>query len=353
NECGPRAFPALFRIYISDQANWVLPSPLRIAFISLSALWLRIFGMTYFSLSSLSLFSYLLMLGVSYYFAKKYFGERYALFFVVLIGFSPLNMAMARRALLDSTANLFLVSSMWLFFDMLEDRKKFKHVFFTAIYAIAILMKESAVLLIPVFISYLFIRKYGLKKDVMRNDFLSASIYPAAITAAIYLIASGSVSNVLKIARIIISSPATNQYAVLYCSGSWIRYITDFFLISPLVLLFALGFIISYLSSKKRDVKIAYFLIVTVVYYLILNLFAKNIRYAMLLDIPLRLFALGAVLRLTENRGGKYRHLYAPIIILALAAYDYMSFYRLFIADGIYDPVSALLLSARGIALPR
>ncbi len=278
NEYGPGIFPAFFKTYIDDQSNWAFPNPLRIAFISLSALWLKIFGMTYFSLSSLSLFSYLLTLGVSYYFAKKYFGKKYALLFAVLAGFSPLSMAMARRALLDSTANLFLVSSMWLFFDMLEDRKKFKYGVFTAVYAAAILMKESAVLLAPVFISYLLVRKYGLKKDTRGSDFLCAGAYPAAITAVVYLTASGSPLNVLKTAGIIIHYPAVNQYAVLYCSGSWPRYITDFFLISPLVLPLALGFIISYFFLKKRDDKTAYFLTITLAYYVFLNFFAKNIR---------------------------------------------------------------------------
>lgn len=350
NEYGPGVFPALFRIYINDQSNWVFPNPLRIAFISLCALWMRIFGMTYFSLSSLSLFSYLLMLGISYYFAKKYFGGKYALFFAVLIGFSPLNMAMARRALSDSTANLFMVSSLWFFFDMLEDRKRIKHALFTGIYAVSALMKESAALLAPVFIFYLLIRKYALKKNTVLNDFLSASIYPAAITSTIYLIASGSLSNVLKISEIIISSPAANQYAILYCSGSWLRYITDFFLISPLVLLLALGFIVSYFFSKKRDDKMVYFLTVTLGYYLLLNFFAKNMRYAMLLDNLLRLFAVGIVLRLAGNRSGRRGRLYAPIVILVMAACDYMSFHQLFVAGGIYDPVGALLLGARGIA---
>lgn len=153
-------------------------------------------------------------------------------------------------------------------------------------------------------------------------------------------------TTILKTAGIIISSPSTNEYAILYCSGPWYRYIIDFFLTSPLILLLGLGFVILSFFSKKLDDKIIYFAAAGLVYYLFLSLFAKNIRYAMLLDIPLRLFAVSMVLRLTENIPGRYARLYAPLIILALAVYDYASFYNLFIASGIYDPVHALLLGA-------
>jgi 4-amino-4-deoxy-L-arabinose transferase-like glycosyltransferase len=289
------------------------------------------------------------MLGISYYFSRKYFGEKFALLFSILLAFSPINMAMARRALVDMPANLFLAASLWLFFDMLEQRKKFKCAAFTAIYTIAILMKESAVLLATAFVFYLLIRKYVLKKDTSHNDFLCAAVYPSVITAIIYLIVAGSPATILKTARIIITSPSTNQYAIVYCSGSWLRYIADFFLISPWVLLLAVGFIISYFSVKKRDDKILYFMAVTLAYYLILNLFAKNLRYAMLLDIPIRLFAASAVLWFSRTRSGRYDYLYALLVIIAIAAYDYALFYKFFIVNGIYDPVTALLLKARAI----
>lgn len=349
SENGIKAIPSLFGNYISNQKDWVYPNPLRIAFILISALWVKIFGVSYLGLSALSLFSYLLTLSVSYYFARKYFGGRMALFFSILLGFSPLGMAMARRALLDAPANLFAAASLWLFFDMIEDRKPWKGAVFMLCYAAAILMKETAVLLMPVFISYLFWRRHRSNKGVYPGDILCASIYPALIAAGAYLLAAGSLPNILNVIKIIISFPATNEYVISYCSGPWTRYITDFFVISPPVFLLAAAFFARYFFLKQKDGKITYFVISAIIYFILLNFFAKNIRYAILLDTPIRLFAAVMITEAAGKTCGKYARAAAYLAVFVIAAYDYASFYKFFIINGIYDPVSILLLRARGI----
>ncbi len=144
------------------------------------------------------------------------------------------------------------------------------------------------------------------------------------------------------------SSPAANKYAILYCSGSWMRYMLDFFIISPPVLLLAAAFFIGYLFAGRRDGKIAYFSVTAILYFVFLNFFAKNIRYAMLLDMPIRLFAVLAVTALTDKVCGKYARLAAWLIVSAIAVCDYAAFHNFFIIHKIYDPVSVLLLRARG-----
>ncbi len=340
-------FPELFKSYISNNRNWIFPNPLRIAFIAISALWVGIFGKTYIALSSLSLFCYLLTLGISYYFSKKYFGKTVALLFSILLAFSPLNMAMARRALLDSAANFFLIFSLWMFFDMLNDRKRFKYFIFVIIFTSAILVKETSVLLIPIFILYLLVRKYGLKKKLYLNDLLSVSIYPCLIAGAVYLIASGTPFRALDVIRIILASPSTNRYAVLYCAGPWFRYIVDFVLLSPWVFILAAGFFFNFVSSKERREELLYLSIVFVFYFFILNFFAKNVRYAMLLDMPLRLFSVLMILRIMESRLSRYARTFTYLAVIAIAVYDYLSFYNLFVAYGIYDPVSIKMLEIR------
>ena len=344
---GFSAFPRLFKGYISDSQNWLFPNPLRVAFIAISALWMGIFGKTYMALSSLSFFCYLLSLGVSYYFSKKYFGKTVALLFSILLAFSPLNMAMARRALLDSAANFFLIFSVWIFFDMLNDRKRFKYFVFVILFTSAILVKETSVLLIPIFVSYLLIRKYALKKKLYLNDFLSASIYPCLIAGIVYLLAAGTPSYILRVIRIILASPSTSSYAVRYCAGPWFRYIVDFILLSPLVFLLAAGFFFNFLSSKERREELLYFSIILVFYFFILNFFARNVRYAMLLDTPLRLFSVLMISRIAENRLGRYTRTFTYVAVIAIAIYGYLSFYNLFIVYGVYDPVSISMLKVR------
>ena len=88
---GLSGFNELFKGYLEHQEHWLYPSPLRAGFIILSAVWLKIFGQSFINLAYLSLFCYVLFLGVAYYFSRKYLGEQLALLFVILLAFSPLQ----------------------------------------------------------------------------------------------------------------------------------------------------------------------------------------------------------------------------------------------------------------------
>ncbi len=343
NENGCPFFPALFKIYISDTRNWIFPNPLRVAFIAISAIWVGIFGKTYTALSFLSLFSYLLTLAISYYFSAKYFGKRIALLFTALLAFSPLYMAMARRALADSTANFFSVLSLWLLFDMVNDRKRHKHFIFAVVFTLAILTKETAVLLSIVFVPYLLVRKYALKKEVLINDLLCATVYPFLAAGAVYLMASCSISHTAEVIKIILVSPSTNRYAILYSSGPWFRYIVDFILLSPWTFLLATGFFFAHFLTKENHEKTLYFSMVFVLYFCSFNFFAKNIRYVMLLDVPIRLFCVLMITKIIENRSIRYGHIFLYIFVMSIALYDYLSFRNLFVIYGIYDPASSML----------
>lgn len=348
---GLSAFHKIFQDHIDGKENWLCANPLRVAYIFMSAGWMRLFGETYLALSSLSLFCYLLTLGISYYFSKKYFGNMTALLFSTLLAFSPLNMAMARRALVDVPANLFAVLSVWLFFNFLHNRDKIKYICVIVSYAIAILMREVLIFLAPVFIVYLCVRKYSFKKEAYLNDFLSISIYPYLIVLATYLIAAGGPLRLLDAIAIKINatSPAINKYALLYCAGPWFRYIVDFILLSPWTTLLTIGFFFKYFTSKERDERILYFVVILIFYLMLLNLFIKNVRYAMLLDTPVRLFAVLMISEIANNTCGKRARMATYLAVLAVAAYDYASFYKFFIINGIYDPINMLMLVGRGI----
>ncbi|MDP3786416.1 MAG: glycosyltransferase family 39 protein, partial [Candidatus Omnitrophota bacterium] len=158
-EHGLGGFTDLFKNYIENQRDWLYSNPLRIGFITLSSVWLKIFGYSFLNLAYFSLFSFCVFLIISFYFASKYFDDKTALLLAILLAFSPLNMAMARRALLDSTFNLFCILSIWLFFDLLKKRTTLKYILFILIYSFTILVKETGVLLSIFFLLYLIFYK--------------------------------------------------------------------------------------------------------------------------------------------------------------------------------------------------
>ncbi len=341
-EHGIRGFPDLFKNYIQDQRDWLYPNPLRAGFIILSSAWLKISGYSFLNLATLSLFSFCVFLVVSFYFARKYFDEKIALLFTALLAFSPLNMAMARRALLDSTFNLFCVLSIWLFFDLLKKNSRIKHVLFILIYSFTILVRETGVLLSVFFVIYLILHKN-------KKHLLSVTLFPFLIVGPAYILLAGGAPNVLNTIKIILASPGHNEYAILLCSGPWFRYIIDYILLSPWVVILSLGFIFRHLAAKDRDEIVSYFLLATVTLFFSFNFFAKNVRYVMMLDTPMRLFSVLILKKLFEARFPKQAFILISLAVIAISVFDYLNFCDLFVSGGIYDPVSYWLLRAKHI----
>lgn len=345
-EKGLCGFPILFKNYIDNQQHWVYPNPLRAGFIILSAAWLRIFGYSFLNLAYLSLFSYFIFLLLSFYFVKKYFGDKIALLFIILLAFSPLNMAMARRALTDATTNLFTFTSIWLFFENLQERKTYKIFLFILIYTFTILIKENSVLLSPFFVFYILIRKHLFKDSLKSRDFLGLALIPCVIAGAVYFTLAGNISYVIDTARIIISSPSYNQYAIFFGSGPWYRYLIDFMLLSPWVCILAISFALNYITKNERKEEISYLLLLSISLLFLYNFFTKNVRYLIILDMPIRLFAILMLSELTEllfkNKSAKA----LVFLVVAIAFFDYYNFNYLFLRHGIYDPVSQYLLKA-------
>jgi 4-amino-4-deoxy-L-arabinose transferase-like glycosyltransferase len=339
-------FPQLFREYIGHEENWLFPNPLRIGHILISASFVNIFGETFQSLVWLSFVSYLLALIIVFLFARKYFEEKTALCLTALLAFSPLMMGLARRALMDSTATLFSLLSVWLFLDLLRKRSGMHAALFILLFSCSILVKEAAILLGPAFLVYLVFHKYTFKHPVSVRDVLSVTVFPFILVSIAYMAAAGNLQAVVSTMQIVLTSPGNNRYALQFGEGPWFRYIVDFMLLSPVICIFSLGFVAWYLTSEEKDERVVYFLTITVCLIFFFNLFTKNIRYVMMLDMPLRLFASLMIIKIAENRIPKHSGLIIFITVLTICAFDYMHFLRLFIQEGVYDPVSARLLKA-------
>jgi len=344
---GVGSFPGIFSDFVHNKANWIFPSPLRVAYIALGGAWLRLFGPSYIALSWLSLCCYCGALAVSFCFGRKYYGGMTALLFSVLLAFSPLNMAMARRALVDGPANLCAIVSVWLLYDAAGERGGMRRAMFVGVYAIAILMKEVLVLLAPVFAIYLAIGKCMKKQQLPLRDLLLMTVCPPFLALAVCVLASGDAASVFKVIRIIISSPAVNRYANLYCSGGWIRYVVDFILLSPWVCILAIGYFFSQMCMPQRREADRYFSVLGVCYFFFLIFFVKNVRYAMLLDMPLRLFAVLMIQRLAETYAPRHAIVVCALCVASISLFDYILFYNIFVIHTLYDPVSIYLLWER------
>lgn len=345
---GISGFPDLFKIYFENPQHRITQNPLRVGYIILAAIWLKIFGYSFINLALLSLFFYGSFLITAFYFVKKYFKEQIAFLFIILQAFSPLNMAMARRALADSAVNLFILVAIWFFWENLKKRRGHRTVSFILIYAFTILIKEGSILLTPFFFLFILIRKVIFKKAIKWGDFLFDTFFSFSVAGIIYIVLAGGASQFINTMISVVTSPKINPYSI-FCSGPWFRYLIDFILLSPWVCILAIGFFMNYVLKKEWREEVLYLLIFCLFFLFSYSFLVKNVRYLIFLDMPMRLFAVLMLDELTKRFFKRGRIIILLGLILSISLIDYRTFYYFFVKLGIYDPVSIWFLQASHI----
>ncbi|MCE9593241.1 MAG: glycosyltransferase family 39 protein [Planctomycetes bacterium] len=352
---GPSAFPGLFTEYLGDPAAQRVPNPLRVLYIVASAGWCGLFGASFASLSSLSLACHLLTVLVTFAAARKYFGEARALVFACTLALSPLLSGLARRALMDSFATLTLGLAIWSFLAWTRDfASRRRALLFAATLFVALTTKENHVLFVPAFVIFLVWLAFGRRERVPWRVAAAAFGVPSVLAGLVFVGAAGGFEPLVSMLRVIIASPATNKYAQRFGDGPWYRYIIDFLMLSPWITLASLGAAGAVLLGRAlRGREALEFLVVLVVVGLaMLALFTKNVRYLAFLEIAWRGLAAAFLFELF-GRFGARAALWGGLALGAVAcAVDAATFRFLFLANGLYDPITAALLSLRDIVQP-
>ena len=345
---GVSGFPLLFEQWTANPKSWLFPPPSRVGFIVVSAAWAQLFGANYHALQCLSLASHLLLVVLNYVFARRRFGEPRALFIGVLVGFSPLLMGLSRLALTDAFNALTMTTTVWLFLELLDDpRSLVRSILFTAALAFMVLAKELSVLLVVPFIGFVLYERFVRKVPHDLGRIALCFGAAGAVAAPIFVIAAGSVGKLIETTRLVLASPSTNSYALGYGNGPWSRAIIDYMIFSPWPTLLAIGWFFAValrLRAGRYERDSVYLGFVAGILILLLSFFTKNIRYTVVLELPIRVFA---VLLLAEILGGFRRPatvLLGALAVTTLCWIDWRSFELVWVTWRCYDPVTNFLV---------
>ena len=351
HERGLSAFPGLFEKWNADEASWIFPPPSRIGFIVVSALWAGLFGPTLFALQALSITSHLLGSLVNYLFARRHLGEPRALYVGVLWAWSPLLMGLSRLALTDSFIALCTSLTVWLFIELVQAPASRRRLMaFAVALAFMVLVKELTVLLTVPFIAFVLIERFWRREPLEVPTFLAAFALPGIVVASLLVLAAGGLPGLLESWRIVLGSPATNTYAIRLGSGPWFRYLIDYLCLSPATTLLALAFagvLAVRLRSGRYDRLLVFMALLVGCFLFEFSCFTKNVRYAVVLELPLRIFAVCMLGELLGTRGRARSVLLCFLAVAALCWLDWRSFDLYWVRYDGYDPTSQFLLGAR------
>ena len=137
-------------------------------------------------------------------------------------------------------------------------------------------------------------------------------------------------------------------YTIKTGGGPWHRYLVDLLLVSPAILILALANLLA--AKRHRSRADRYLGTFSCLSYLALTAFpdGMNLRYIVMLDMPLRFLATTQLFALSRA-WGHYRHVLLALAVIALCAYDLRQHDVLFVKGNLYELVTEGLIRAQGI----
>jgi 4-amino-4-deoxy-L-arabinose transferase-like glycosyltransferase len=348
---GLAAFPKLFREWNGDPHDWIYPPPSRVGFVVVSALWASFFGASFASLQELSMASFVASSIATYLFARRQFGEPRALFIGILWAFSPLLMGISRLALTDSFIALCTSITAWLFLELVDEPSSWRRrILFMSAFGFTVLVKELTVLLLGPFAAFVLVERFGRRRALDLRQFALWLALPGVVIAPIFVLAAGRMSTLLEQIRIVLASPATNEYAIQFGSGPWFRYVVDFLCLSPFTTLLSiafLGVLAVRLKNGEYDRRLVFLGLIAAGLLLEFSFFTKNLRYAVLFELPIRAFSACLVWELFRSRSSVRSLIASSAAVVLLCIADCRTFDLYWVRYRGYDPMTYELLGMR------
>ena len=350
---GLGALPGLFERWNATREDWIFPPPSRVGFVVVSALWAKVFGASLDSLSKMSAVSHLVLVLVTWRFARRHFGALRAVAAVALVAFSPLLLGLARLALADSLTVLFASLAIWTYVDFVfAPRNVRRWIAFTVAFAAAMLVKELVVMLTLPFAAFAALEAIRRRAPRDLVPVAAALAVAGLFTVSLLVLAAGGVAPLAETVRITLESPKTNAYALRYGSGPWFRYVLDFLLLSPgptLLAIGAIGLVLLRPAATERDRKELFLALVCIGLIAGLSFGTKNVRYAAMLEVAIRLLGASLLAVWIRPRTTRAATAVYACAILILCGVDWWTFRTIWVERGLYDPVTAALLAARAL----
>jgi 4-amino-4-deoxy-L-arabinose transferase-like glycosyltransferase len=344
---GLTAYPDIVDRYIEVQRTLVgsiLP-PLRFLYIFVAYLWHLAFGTE--ALRSLhqvaSCFSILTFL-LATVFAWRLKGRAFALGVAALMACAPTQLHVAQHALVDGFFTFWALLALWLLWENLQSPRNWQlQIGYLLSLSLLVLTKENSFFVWSALVVLIVANRWLAFGNVSRELVLATFIGPLlGVVTLVFL--SGGITTLITSYQLSVSKNFQLPYAILTGDGPWHRYLVDLLLVSPVVLLLAIGAIFRLDRGQRPELFMAIFIGVS--YLIMCNLkYGMNLRYANMWDMPLRVLALSQLLALLRSAGPWRKRLIA-IAVAAICAFELREYVVLFVQYPLYELVTEGLLRA-------
>ena len=345
---GPFEYPSLIRSYVAAQARMdsVMLPPTRCVYVVLGWAWNALFhsGPEQSLRSVAAIFSVLSFL-LSGLFAFRLGGARFSLAVGALMAVAPLELVMAHRELVDGVFAFWALLSLWLLWENMQRPGRLG---WLAVYAgslaVMVLTKENAFFAAVGLGGILCVSALFPGLNLGRNAWSTviATFAGGALGALVLVCLAGDPRTLMEAYQLLVTKAEKMGFAYETGGGPWFRYVVDIMLISPTVLLPAIGGIF----ALRRESRQGIFLLLFIVFSCAVMVNVRNgmnVRYTTMWDMPLRYLAAGSILQLA----GAFRRspVVAAVLLLgAVAATELHHYWLFFVLHDIGEPVTQYLM---------
>jgi len=347
---GITSYPDLAEEYVAVQdhlTSAILP-PTRFLYIFAAYLWHQIWGTE--ALSSLkavaSLFSILLLI-VSALFAWRAAGAHVALCVAALMSCAPTQIHMSQHALIDGFFAFWATLALWLLWENLQHPNNWRWLTgYTFALALMVMTKENA-LFAYLGLAALLVANHWARFGQTTRVLWMLTFVGALLGVAVLVNLCGSLQTATRVYALLTSKASVLPYAIKTGDGPWYRYLVDLMLMSPVVLVLAIGQLFQLDRTKKPELYMSIFIAAT--YLLMCNVrYGMNLRYTNMWDLPLRFLAVCCLLLITQ-RFARWQNLVLGLSVAAICALELNQYYVFFVKFGLYELVTEGLLRAVNI----
>ena len=343
---GIGVYPELGRHYVQEQTKLdaaILP-PTRFFYIGAAYGWHLLWGTGPLkSLSAISSLCSMLLLGLSARFAWRLGGGAIALCVTALMAFAPTQIHMSQHALIDGVFAFWATLSLWLLWENLQRPNRWPWLAaYGSALAVMVLTKENAVFAY-IGILALISANYWLRFGRLTLSLCLATVLGPLLGVVILVALCGGLGTTIEIFRLLVSKASVLEYAIITGDGPWYRYLVDLMVVSPGILVLAIGGIFRLKATERAGFFLLLF--VAASFFVMANIrYGMNLRYTNMWDFPLRYLAVLCLWGILPRR--KMQALWMSLCILALCTIELRQYDIFFVQNDLYELVPRDLLRA-------
>jgi 4-amino-4-deoxy-L-arabinose transferase-like glycosyltransferase len=353
DEAGLRHYPGLIDRFIENQSepkNIAILPPTRIGYIAGGYIYHRILGVTpIVALRVLSCQFGILAFMISALFCWRLARNRALTAAVtVLMACAPTQIHLGQHALIDGVFAFWALLVAWLLWENLQQPNS---AWWQISYGIAlagmVMTKENAFFVFLVILGILGTNRWLHFGEVTRQLILATGLGCLG-GLAIVIAAAGGIEQFFVVFALLKEKVPQLPYVLKTMGGPWHRYLVDLILVSPIILILALACFFQ--PACWRNAPQRYLAVFSFLTYVTLAAFplGMNLRFIVMLDMPLRFLATTQLFALSDRWGTARK----PLLFLAVIAFclhDLRQHQVLFVQGHLYELVTEGLIRAQGI----